>query len=330
MEDKNFNKQQKVIKADPVTVDSFYQQNVAELGLKLIAGKKGLHRIIKEPTVNRPGLVLAGFTKFFSFKRVQVIGSAETNFLKSLPPDQRETNCRRLFDFRMPCVVFSRNLNPEPKFLAVAEERRIPIFKCPMPTVKFINSATLALESLFAPRGSEMGSMVDIHGIGVIIKGESGIGKSECVLALLERGYSLVADDVTKLTLIDGKEVLGSSSELTRDHMEVRGIGIINVAAMFGVKAFREKKRVELVVSLKDWSQVEDIDRLGIDEDYYEIFNVKIPHITIPVRPGRDLARLVEVAAFQTKLRLLGHNAAQELEQRILAKIKSGSHVIVK
>jgi HPr kinase/phosphorylase len=187
--------------------------------------------------------------------------------------------------------------------------------------MKFINQATLALESMFAPRASEMGSMVDILGVGVIIKGESGIGKSESVLALIERGYSLVADDVTKVSLVDGKDVLGTSSEITRDHMEVRGIGIINVASMFGVRSIRRQKRVDLVVTLKSWEQVEDIDRVGMDQEYVKILGQDIPHMTIPVRPGRDLARLIEVAALHIKLKNSGYNAARELNERLLRQM---------
>ena len=148
-------------------------------------------------------------------------------------------------------MVFCRNLHPDRLFLQAAEQADVPIFRCPLITMKFINLATLALEMMFAPRGTEMGSMVDILGVGVIIRGESGIGKSECVLALIERGYSLVADDITKVTLVDGREVIGTSAEVTRNHMEVRGIGIINVAAMFGVKSIRHEKRVDLVVTLE-------------------------------------------------------------------------------
>jgi HPr kinase/phosphorylase len=187
--------------------------------------------------------------------------------------------------------------------------------------MKFINLATLALEMMFAPRGSEMGSMVDILGVGVIIRGESGIGKSECVLALIERGYSLVSDDVTKVTLVDGREVIGTSSELTRNHMEVRGIGIINVAAMFGVKSIRAEKRVDLVVTLKSWNDVHDVDRLGMEEQFVDVLGVDIPHIIIPVRPGRDLARLIEVAAYQTKLKRSGYNPAKELNDRLIAQM---------
>jgi len=190
-------------------------------------------------------------------------------------------------------------------------------------TMKFINKATLELETLFAPRGTELGSMVDILGVGLIIRGESGIGKSECVLALIERGYSLVADDVVKCILVDGRDVLCTSAELTRDHMEVRGIGIINVAQMFGVKAIRKDKNLDLIVTLKSWEDVKDVDRLGMEQEYVKVLGVDIPHVTIPVRPGRDIARLVEVAAFQVKLRKSGYNAAEELNKRLLAQMEA-------
>ena len=306
---------------DTITVERFYTEKQSGLDLQLVAGANGLKRIIREPTVNRPGLVLAGFTKYFANKRVQVIGAAESTFLKSLPREERAARYATLFSYKIPCVVFSRDIHPDKQFRQAAERADVPIFTCPLITMKFINLATLALETLFAPRGTEMGSMVDILGVGVIIRGESGIGKSECVLALIERGYSLVSDDVTKVALLDGRDVVGSSAEITRNHMEVRGIGIINVAAMFGIKCIRLEKRVDLIVTLKAWNDVPDVDRLGMDEEYVKILNADVPHITIPVRPGRDLARLIEVAAFQTKLKSSGYNPAKELNDRLIAKM---------
>ena len=307
---------------DTVTVERFYTAHADALQLKLVAGANGLKRIIREPTVNRPGLALAGFTRYFANKRVQVMGNAECHFLKSLPEAQREARYRELFTYKIPCLVFCRGYHPDKVFLRIAEENDVPVFKCPLITMKFINLATLALEGMFAPHGSEMGSMIDILGVGVIIKGESGIGKSECVLALLERGYSLVADDITKVYLLDGREVMGTSSELTRNHMEVRGIGIINVQAMFGVRSIRYEKRVDLVITLKTWEDVPDVDRLGMEEQYIKILGTDVPHMIIPVRPGRDLARLVEVAAFQTKLKLSGYNPAKELNDMLIARMK--------
>lgn len=313
----------KPIKKNTITVEDFYTTYAGELELRLTAGADGLKRIIREPAVNRPGLILAGFKKYFAYKRVQVLGNAETHFLRSLDDAGRTAVYDQFFGHRIPCVVFARNARPDKLFLKMAEDAGVPVFVCPLITMKFINQATLALETLAAPRGSEMGSMVDILGVGVIIKGESGIGKSECVLELIERGYSLVSDDITRLILMDGHRIIGTSPDMTRDHMEVRGIGIINVSRMFGIKGIRREKELDLVVSLRSWEQMEDVDRLGIEEERVTVLGIAIPHITIPVRPGRNLARLVEVAALQVKLRGTGYNAAQDLNDRLIAQMQS-------
>jgi HPr kinase/phosphorylase len=301
-----------------ITVERFFTEHANELKLKLVAGKNGLSRAIREPTVNRPGLVLSGFTRYFAYKRVQAVGNADAYYLKSLPEDEREKRYDALLSRKIPCIVFTRMLRPDHLLIKAANKMNVPVFQSALLTTRFINLATLALEMMFAPHGTEMGSMVDILGVGVIIRGESGIGKSESVLALIERGYSLVADDITKVTLLDGHDVIGTSAEITRNHMEVRGIGIINVAAMFGVKSIRSEKKVDLVVTMKAWNDVPDVDRVGMEQEYYKILGVDIPHIILPVKPGRDLARLIEVAAFQTKLKLIGYNAAKDLNDRLL------------
>jgi len=183
---------------------------------------------------------------------------------------------------------------------------------------EFINAATIALEMDFSPTVTEFGSMVDILGIGVLIRGASGIGKSECVLGLIERGYSLVADDVTRITMLEGRELMATAPDLTRNHMEVRGIGIIDVAKVFGIGSIRVEKRLDLVVTLKDWQEVDEVDRIGLDREFYEILALKVPHVTIPVRPGRDMARLIEVAAMDEKLKGLGQNAAVDFNAKLL------------
>jgi len=309
------------LKSETVTVERFYTEFSGELGLRLVAGAAGLKRAILEPTINRPGLVLTGFTRYFAWKRVQVIGNAESFYLRSLEPSERRRRFELLLAKAIPCVVYSRNLRPDPQLLALAEERDVPVFQCPLITMQFINRATLALEGLFAPRCTEMGSMVDILGVGVLIRGESGIGKSESVLALIERGYSLVSDDATRFTLVDGHIVVGSSPDLTRGYMEVRGIGIINVAAMFGVRSVRHTKELDLVITLRPWEEVQDVDRLGMEQEFIEILGQRIPHITLPVRPGRDLARLIEVAALHIKLLQTGHNPATEMNERLLQQM---------
>ncbi len=301
-----------------VTVESFFEAHAAKLQLKLEGKRVGFHRKIREPTINRPGLALSGFYQYFAEKRVQVLGSAEQSYLDNLSAKTRLSRFRALCEAKIPCVVVSRGAHLERELLAVAEELEIAVFRTPMVTMRFINAATIAMEAAFAPTVTEFGSMVDVLGIGVLIRGHSGIGKSECVLGLIERGYSLVADDVTRITSFEGRELVATAPDLTRYHMEVRGIGIINVASIFGIGSIRIEKRLDLVVTLKDWQDLEEVDRIGLDQEYYEILKLQIPHTTIPVRPGRDVARLVEVAAMDQKLKALGRNSAVEFNDRLL------------
>jgi len=179
------------------------------------------------------------------------------------------------------------------------------------------------MEVDFSPTVTEFGSMVDILGVGVLIRGQSGIGKSECVLGLIERGYSLVSDDVTRVKSLEGRELVATAPELTRYHMEVRGIGIINVASIFGIGSIRIEKRLDLVVTLQDWQELEEVDRIGLDQEYYEILKLQVPHITIPVRPGRDIARLIEVAAMDQKLKGLGRNSAVDFNEKLLGLMET-------
>ena len=309
---------------EKITTERFFREQAEPLEMRLVAGENGLGRTIIEPTVNRPSLALAGFTKYIAFKRIQVIGNAEAYYLKSLSVRDRIKRYKRLCSYKIPCIVFTRNLRIDKELKIIANEVGVPFFQTPMVTMRFVNLATIELDLLFAPRETIQGSMVDVHGVGVLICGESGIGKSETVLELIERGYSLVSDDVTKMTLLDGREIVGTSPELARNHMEVRGIGIINVAAMFGAKSVRTEKRLDLVISLKAWKDVNDIDRLGMDEDHMRILGIKVRKISIPVRPGRNLARLIEVAALSTKLSALGYNPARELNDRLIASMTSG------
>ena len=301
-----------------ITVESFYNSHAQHLQMKLEGPHVGFHRKIREPTINRPGLALSGFFSYFAEKRVQVFGAAENTYLKSLSGKVQVKRFRDLCARKIPCLVLSRGFHLDPPLLAVAGEEEIAIFRTPMITMKFINAATIALELDFSPTVTEFGSMVDILGVGVLIRGDSGIGKSECVLGLIERGYSLVADDVTRITSLENRELMATAPELTRNHMEVRGIGIINIASVFGIGAIRIEKRLDMVVTLKEWQQLEQVDRIGIDQEFYEILGLQVPHVTIPVRPGRDIARLIEVAAMDQKLKGLGRNSALEFNTKLL------------
>jgi HPr kinase/phosphorylase len=308
-----------------VTVESFYQSHADTLQMKLDGPREGFHRKIREPTINRPGLALSGFFKYFAEKRVQVLGAAESTYLKNLPKQLREKRFRDLCARKIPCLVVSRGFHLDRTLLGVAAEEKIAVFRTPMITMKFINAATIALEMDFSPTVTEFGSMVDILGVGVLIRGASGIGKSECVLGLIERRYSLVADDVTRITSLEGRELIATAPELTRNHMEVRGIGIINVSNIFGIGSVRIEKRLDLVVTLKDWHELEEVDRIGLDQEFYEILGTKVPHVTIPVKPGRDIARLIEVAAMDQKLKGLGQNSALEFNAKLLNMMEPGS-----
>lgn len=309
-------------RAKHITVGEFYANHAETLKLRLEGLSLGMSRKIREPTINRPGLALAGFYSYFPGKRLQVIGNSELAYLKSLKGASLAERCDELFSRNIPCLVVARDARIPDALIRAAAESETPIFRTPIITMKFINAATIALEYEFAATASVFGSMVDIQGIGTLIRGDSGIGKSECVLGLIERGYSLVSDDITKIKVIEGRELVGMSSDLTRFHMEVRGIGIINVASVFGVGSVRPEKRLDFVVTLKDWQDVENVDRIGIDRDYFDVLGIRVPHVTLPVRMGREIARLIEVAALDQKLKSMGRNSALEFNQRLLSMMQ--------
>ena len=321
-------------KVSSVSVGDFYCQHAADLEMELVAGNDGLERLIREPTINRPGLALSGHYSYFANKRVQIMGSAELSYLQSLDASEREECIRRFFSANFPCLVIARQTGKKsakgradvPALIArLGEQAGVPVFRTPMITMKFINAATIALETDFAPRKSEHGSMVDILGVGTLIRGDSGIGKSECVLSLLGRGYSLVSDDITRFRAFEGRELIGTSAELTRFHMEVRGIGIINVAALFGVRSTRLEKALDLVVTLRDYREMEEVDRHGLQKNFYNILGIEVPHVIIPVRSGRDIGRLVEVAALDQKLKSQGTHSALEFNERLIKMMDAKS-----
>ena len=289
-----------------ITVAHFLETHREKLRMDLVVGEAGLGRLIHEGTINRPALALTGFFKYFANKRVQVIGAAEMTYLKTLDARRQTSILRRMTQRNIPCLVLTRNYQPTPSMLEVASEMNLPLIRTPMITKNWINLATLAIDNEFAPQGSEHATTLDIKGIGVMLRGDSGIGKSECALALIERGHSLVADDLTVIRLLDERELMASSRPLNRGYMECRGIGIINVASIFGIRSVRREKRVDLVVTFVLWQPGMDEERSGLEVETHEILGRKVPHMTIPVRPGRDMARLVEVAAMVQALRGMG------------------------
>jgi HPr kinase/phosphorylase len=302
-----------------ITVEHFFNTYREKLKLELVAGSRGLNRVIREGSINRPALALTGFFKYFAHRRVQVLGAAEITFLKTLPEERQGEIFTEIARRGIPCLIYSRNYHPSRPLLAIAEKARLAVFRTPMITKNFITVATLVLDNEFAPETTEHGTMMDIKGVGVLIRGESGVGKSECALALIERSHSLVADDLTRIRLVDERELIASSLDLNRGHMECRGLGIINVAEMFGVRSVRREKRIDMVVSLRELTAETDEDRTGLEQGSFEILGMKLPHIELYVRPGRDMARLVEVAALVQALKFMGHDPAKEFNDRLIA-----------
>ncbi len=304
-----------------ISVREFYEACKEPLDLELICGEENLDQMIREKSLNRPALALTGYFRFFANRRIQLFGAGEMGHIRDSDPEVIEKVLCQIARKNIPCIIISRNLAPTPVLLKVARQFNIPLFRSTLKSKTLTTEATLILEERFAPRQTMHGTLLDIRGVGTLIRGESGIGKSECALALIERGFSLVADDLTYLRLLRDHEVVGKSSDLSRGYMECRGIGIIDVAKLFGVHSVRLEKRVDLIITFVTWSPDINEDRTGLDQKHMEILGQKIPHSIIPVRPGRDMARLAEVAAMVQALRLLGHDAAKEFNERLIRKM---------
>ncbi|RFC47993.1 MAG: HPr kinase/phosphorylase [Verrucomicrobia bacterium] len=302
-----------------ITVAHFLETYRDKLKLEVVTGEAGLHRLIREGSINRPSLALTGFFKYFANKRIQVLGAAEMTYLKTLSQKKQVEIFQGMVERHIPCLILTRNYNPTRALLVVAQEMNLPILRTPMITMNFVNLATLCIDNEFAPNATEHATTLDIKGVGVMLRGTSGVGKSECALALIERGHSLVADDLTVIKLLDERELMATSRPLNRGWMECRGIGIINIAEMFGVKSIRLEKRIDLVVSLQEWTPEVVEERTGLEENYYAMLGLKVPHIELFVRPGRDMARLVEVAALTQALKKMGHDPAKDFNDRLIS-----------
>jgi HPr kinase/phosphorylase len=306
-----------------ITVAHFFDTYRVRLKMEVVTGDAGMHRLIREGSINRPSLALTGFFKYFAHKRIQVLGAAEMTYLKTRTPEDQAFIFKEMVKRGVPCLILTRNYHATEPMLKVAEEMRLPLIRTPLITMNFVNLATLCIDNEFAPSCIEHATMLDIKGVGVMLRGDSGVGKSECALALVERGHSLVADDLTVIKLLDERELMASCRPLNRGYMECRGIGIINIAEMFGVKSIRFEKRIDMVVSLKEWTPEVIEERTGLEEHFYPILSMKVPHIELYVRPGRDMARLVEVAALTQALKRIGHDPAKEFNDRLIASMSN-------
>ncbi len=307
-----------------VSVAEFLEAGGETLGLEVVGEGKGQKKSIQEAAINRPGLGLSGFFDHFSNKRIQCIGLAEHTYLSSLSDEERETRLREVFKQDIPCVVVTRGQDMFSGLSALADEYEVTVLSTKMVTMHFINAATILMENLMSPRMKVQGTMIEIMGIGVLLEGKSGMGKSETALALIRKGATLVSDDITALRLDSAGSVIASTINVTRFHMEVRGLGIIHVPSLFGVASVREEKRLDLIATLCEPSSDEDRTGRADSKLQREIFGVIIPQVTIPVAPGRDLANVVEVAALDHKLRRLGHDATKEMDERLMELMDGG------
>jgi HPr kinase/phosphorylase len=287
------------------------------IDLELLAGAGGIERRITNPHPQKTGLALSGFDQYLRDGRVLVFGESEVRFLESLAEPDRTGVLQRVFTHALPCIVVTDDIVPPPEVGIEADRANVPLMRTTHATPMAMARLATVLEGYLAARGVVHGVLMDILGLGVLIVGESGIGKSECALDLVVRGHRLVADDAVELRCRAESFVIGTCAELTRHHMEIRGLGLINVQDLFGVASTRRSKRVELVVQLERWDPAREYDRLGLEEEHYETLGVRIPMIRMPVAPGRNLAILVEVAARNQLLRAGGHHAARRLVERL-------------
>lgn len=289
------------------------------LELECIGGRAGLAREIRIPDLNRPGLALSGFFDNFGYERIQIFGRGEHAFLMRLTRENASSTIRKLFTLEVPCTIFTHDLEPSPEFIRIADEARCPVLRTNLPTAEFNSRLLRAFGDVFANSITTHGVLVEVFGIGIFITGDSGVGKSETALELIHRGHRLVADDAVEIRCINGNVLQGSGSNKNfGHHMEIRGLGIINITHLFGVGAIREDKQIQLIVELEQWDSSKNYDRIGSEEKTREILGVNIPYLLIPVKPGRNIPIILETAAMNERLKKMGYYSAKEFNQTVL------------
>ena len=292
------------------------------LPLELLAGADGLDRIIASPYIQKTGLALAGFHEYLKPGRVLIFGESEVRYLESLESARRITSLRLALTLDFPCILITGGFTPPPELVVEAERARLPLLRTAIATPTAIAKLGSILEDSLAERTMMHAVLMDILGLGVLIAGESGIGKSECALDLIVRGHRLVADDTVEMRRRQETILIGACPELTRHHMELRGLGVINIKELFGIASTRSSKRVELMVHLERWDSAREYERLGLDDEFFEILGLRVPLIRMPVAPGRNIAILVEVAARNQLLRQRGHHSARAFADRLEASLR--------
>ncbi|MCD6166344.1 HPr kinase/phosphorylase [candidate division KSB1 bacterium] len=305
-----------------VPIRQFYQECKKRLKLKLLTGQEGFDKLITQQEIHRPGLALSGFVDIFTYERIQVLGNTEMAYLRSISDEERKRAIKRVMDFEIPCLIVTNNNNIPDELLSLSRARKIALFKTPLSTTELVRFLSDYLDQKFAPSTTIHGTLVDVYGIGVLLTGRSGIGKSEIALDLVERGHRLVADDVVTITSRANEVLIGTGNEVVRHHLEIRGLGIVDVGSIFGIRAIRLQKRIEVEVQLEDWDNSEDYERLGLQENYTKILDVEIPLVRLPIFPGKNISVIVETIALNQILKIFGIHTAEEFNARLLERIK--------
>ena len=301
-----------------LTVQDLLEQKGDSLQLEDLTGDVGLERTITVSEVSSPGLVLAGFTKRFASKRLHVLGETEISYLQSLAAETRYQALEKFLSYELPCVIVTKGQVVPSELLQIAQLRRIPVLRTRLKTAEFYRRITPYLGEVFAPSTTVHGSLADVFGVGLLFLGWSGIGKSECVLDLVERGHRLVADDVVHITQRGDEVLIGKANELTYRHMEIRGVGLVDISSLFGIQAVRRQKRIEVAVELCDWDSTKDVDRTGLDGRTTKILGVELTHVMVPLNPGKNITVISEVVALNHLLRWNGVDPAQRLNERLI------------
>jgi len=311
-----------------ITVLDLLQLDLKEndaLNLKCIAARGGLVRELKVPEINRPGLELSGFYENFAWQRIQIFGRGETAYLVKLEHEGKRDTLEQFFRSEIPCCVFTHQLQPSRDFVELAEASGCPVLQTDLSSSEFTTRVIRVLSNIFAPKQSIHGVLVEVFGIGVLILGDSGVGKSEAALALIERNHRLVADDLVEIRRIGGNILMGTGSGVSSHHMEIRGLGIINITHLFGVGAIRDKKQIQVAVKLEEWDPAKSYDRIGAEENFIDILGVQVPYLTIPVKPGRNLPILIETAAMNERLKKMGYYSAKEFSRNVMKWLETES-----
>jgi HPr kinase/phosphorylase len=302
-------------------VQDLFEKHKEVLSLKLIVGKEGLKRPIKLPEVQRPGLSLAGYLKNHVSQRILIFGNVEILYVRDLAQSVRLERLKGILTERTPAVIIAGRFSPPKELLLFCKEKKIPLFRTRMKTMNLLGKLTLLLNEEFSPSMTCHGTLVEAFGVGVLIQGDSSVGKSEAALGLIERGHRLISDDVVRVKVREGSYLEGSGPELTRHLMEIRGIGIINVANIYGAVCVRDSKCVDIVVKLEEWDDRRFYDRIGLDEKYCDMLGVKLPYHVLPVKPGRDVVVLLETIVLNHRLKQMGYNSAKEFNVKLLETI---------